>query len=848
MDDDKTKDQDLDSTETVCPRCGAELPEAPNQGLCPKCLLKLGLPRSTDDKTKSEDLDSTETVRQQSPILPERVGPYRILERLGEGGMGVVYLAEQTEPVRRKVALKIIKHGMDTKQVVARFEAERQALAMMDHPCVAKVFDAGSTEGGRPYFAMEYVQGVPITEHCDRQRLTTRERLVLFQQVCEGVQHAHQNAIIHRDLKPSNVLVSYRDGKATPKIIDFGVAKAIKHRLTEKTLYTEMGVLIGTPEYMSPEQAEMTGQNVDTRTDVYSLGVVLYELLVGALPFESKELRQAGFDEIRRKIREEEPSKPSARLSTLGGEHSTESAKRRRTDPSTLRRQLSGDLDWITMRALEKDRARRYGSPSELSDDIKRHLKHEPVLAGPPSTVYRIRKFVRRHRAGVAFSSVAVVLLLGVAMAITVLTEKAKRDDLQRIRWTLEQVLTTESGPGELRSDWNELLVKLHDENHRDPHGELALLARRAAAFVFVDLPPFGLSAELPSLLVWGREWFDPGVDLTYIADLEGSWDDGPWFPIGSGLYRGQFFYQSTPLEAFLTEEQLNLAPHQLEIKVTITLLASDFVAQDDGKGRGVRGVVGRAEAEMESDFVHGPFEQSWTSARRIPPLFVETRILPTKLLHLFAEYPEDFPRRVSDAEARRSLEHVFVVDRVRIFLVDLPNGDSPGYQFTWPGYSDMESYCTPKDRTTNVGLVVGIELTGRFDQRVEVPLAGTATLWPTDASEPVLSFPLVFASDFTRSLGHGSMFFGRSIMRADWMRADWMRADWAGTNPSRLVELPTPVPDGSIPAHLRIEPDRATAIASEFPSYFGGTLSLPILLEFVTIEGEWLEDESCAS
>jgi len=350
-----------------------------------------------DDKTESEDLDSTETVRPQSPVLPERVGRYRILELLGEGGMGVVYLAEETEAVRRKVALKIIKHGMDTKQVVARFVAERQALAMMDHPCVAKVFDAGSTEGGRPYFAMEYVQGVPITEHCDRQRLTTRERLELFQQVCEGVQHAHQNAIIHRDLKPSNVLVSYRDGKTTPKIIDFGVAKAIRHRLTEKTLYTEMGVLIGTPEYMSPEQAEMTGQNVDTRTDVYSLGVVLYELVVGALPFESKELRQAGFDEIRRKIREDEPSKPSARLSTLGGERSTESAKRRRTDPSTLRRQLSGDLDWITMRALEKNRLRRYGSPQELAADIQRYLTNEPVEARPPSAWYRARKFVWRH-------------------------------------------------------------------------------------------------------------------------------------------------------------------------------------------------------------------------------------------------------------------------------------------------------------------------------------------------------------------------------------------------------------------------------------------------------------------
>jgi serine/threonine protein kinase/tetratricopeptide (TPR) repeat protein len=377
-----------------------------------------------DDKTESEHLDPTETVRPDSPDLPERVGAYRILERLGEGGMGVVYLAEQTEPVRRRVALKVIKHGMDTKRVVARFEAERQALAMMDHPCVAKVYDAGSTEGGRPYFAMEYVQGVPITEHCDRQRLTTRERLELFQQVCEGVQHAHQNAIIHRDLKPSNVLVSYQDEKATPKIIDFGVAKAIHHRLTEKTVYTEMGVLIGTPEYMSPEQAEMTGQNVDTRTDVYSLGVMLYELLVGALPFESKELREAGFDEVRRKIREEEPSKPSARLSTLKGERSTESARMRRTELPSLRRDLAGDLDWITMKALEKDRARRYGSPHELAADLKRYLMHEPVSASPPSASYRAKKFVRRNRVAVSFAAVVTLLLVGFAATMAVQAQR----------------------------------------------------------------------------------------------------------------------------------------------------------------------------------------------------------------------------------------------------------------------------------------------------------------------------------------------------------------------------------------------------------------------------------------
>jgi hypothetical protein len=290
---------------------------------------------------------------------------------------------------------------MDTAQVLARFEAERQALALMDHPAIAKIYDAGTTDDGRPYFAMEHVKGVPITEHCDREKMTNSERLALFVQVCEGVQHAHQKAVIHRDLKPSNVLVSVVDGRAAVKIIDFGVAKAVAQRLTERTLYTELGVMIGTPEYMSPEQAEMTGQDIDMRSDVYSLGVLLYELLVGALPFEPRELRQAGFEGIRRRIREEDPPLPSVRLATMG-ERSTDSARRRRTDPATLRQELLGDLDWITMRALEKDRTRRYASPAELALDIGRQMRDEPVLARPPSAAYRFSKFVRRHEAAVA--------------------------------------------------------------------------------------------------------------------------------------------------------------------------------------------------------------------------------------------------------------------------------------------------------------------------------------------------------------------------------------------------------------------------------------------------------------
>ena len=386
------------------------------------------------------DVDVTR-LTEPSAATPRSFGPYRLLRLIGEGGMGEVWLADQVTPVRRQVALKVIKAGMDTVQVVARFEAERQALALMDHPAIATVYDGGSTPEGRPYFVMEHVKGEPITTYCDRHRLAMRERLELFAQVCDGVQHAHQKGVIHRDLKPSNVLVAVQDDRPVPKIIDFGVAKATALQLTDRTLRTEFGAMVGTLEYMSPEQAEMGGLDIDTRTDVYALGVILYELLTGALPFESKELRQAGLLEIQRTIREKEPPRPSTRITRLG-DASTAAAANRHTEPRRLVSVLRGDLDWITMRALEKDRTRRYQTVNALAAEIRRHLNHEPVVAGPPSTVYRAKKFVRRHRFGVAAAAALVVLLaaFGATMAVQARRIALERDRANREAETARQV------------------------------------------------------------------------------------------------------------------------------------------------------------------------------------------------------------------------------------------------------------------------------------------------------------------------------------------------------------------------------------------------------------------------
>jgi len=379
--------------------------------------------------------------------LGSQIGPYKLLQRIGEGGCGVVYMAEQERPVRRRVALKVIKLGMDTKNVIARFGAERQALALMDHPNIARVLDAGATETGRPYFVMELVRGVKLTEYCDLNNLDTRQRLNLFIQICHAIQHAHQKGIVHRDIKPSNILVTLHDGVPVPKVIDFGIAKAIEGKLTEQTLFTAYEQLIGTPAYMSPEQAEMSGLDVDTRSDIYSLGVLLYELLTGRTPFDGKELIKSGLDEMRRTLREDEPRRPSNILTTLHGTELKATAEHRHAEAPKLISILKGDLDWIVMKALEKDRQRRYETVNGLAMDVQRYLNQEPVLARPPSRWYRFEKLVRRNQMVFALgTAVAVALILGLGTSTWLfLREKDARREQAWLRGQAEQAQKREN-------------------------------------------------------------------------------------------------------------------------------------------------------------------------------------------------------------------------------------------------------------------------------------------------------------------------------------------------------------------------------------------------------------------
>jgi tetratricopeptide (TPR) repeat protein/tRNA A-37 threonylcarbamoyl transferase component Bud32 len=466
-----------------------------------------------------------------------QIGRYKLLSILGEGGMGVVYLAEQEEPIRRRVALKVIKPGMDSKRVIARFEAERQALALLDHPNIAHVYDAGTTETGRPYFVMEYVKGLPITEYCDHHKLPIEDRLNLFRQVCLAVHHAHQKGIIHRDIKPSNILVSLQDDHAVPKIIDFGVAKAIAQPLTERTLLTEDSQLLGTPEYMSPEQADMATEDIDTRSDIYSLGVLLYVLLTGVLPFDSDTLRTGGIEHIRQVIRETDPKTPSTRLTRLG-EEATKVAEKRRTEVTSLAKCLHRELEWIPLKAMRKERSERYRSASELADDIENYLNGEPLIAGPPGIGYKLKKFVRRNRVLVGgIAAVLAVLVVGVIgstfFAIRAERERAGAQAFADFLQNGIEALTlpgqakgTEVSLQDLLTVWSKRLEGRFDDK---PLIEASIRATLGWAYRYI-YEPTAAELHLEQALQIRREQLGPGHPQTlssadHLAWLR--WDQG---------------------------------------------------------------------------------------------------------------------------------------------------------------------------------------------------------------------------------------------------------------------------------------------------------------------------------
>lgn len=457
------------------------------------------------------------------------IGSYKLLQEIGEGGFGVVYMAEQIEPIRRKVALKIVKPGMDSKDVVARFEAERQALALMEHPNIAKVLDGGVTEFGRPYFVMELVKGVPLTDFCDKNKLSTIERIDLFLTVCMAIDHAHRKGIIHRDIKPSNIMVTLHDGKPVCKVIDFGVSKALTQQLTEKTLFTAYGQMVGTPTYMSPEQAEMSGLDIDTRSDVYSLGVVLYELLTGTTPLAKQEVKSATYDELQRLIKEEEAQRPSTRISTLGAE-ATVNATNRSTDKRKLSQQLSGDIDWIVIKALEKDRKRRYESAKALADDLQRHMKQEAVLARPPSFVYKTQKFLRRNRLKVGIvSALALVALIVFSSGVIIFEGREEQAKLQQQAEVLAlEKAELESKTGSIEEARQRIVEDLPPLKADHRHASVYRLLMELETVLKGDLL---YAAAVDECLHSVEIECSPDMDMRIeIRDVNG--DDSSWFEI----------------------------------------------------------------------------------------------------------------------------------------------------------------------------------------------------------------------------------------------------------------------------------------------------------------------------
>jgi serine/threonine protein kinase len=596
-----------------------------------RLLTAIGLERSNAGEKSDQMASSAPSMG----ALGDRIGRYKLLSVLGEGGMGIVHLAEQKHPIRRQVALKVIKPGMDSARVIARFEAERQALALLDHPNIAHVHDAGTTEAGRPYFVMEYVKGLPITEHCDHHKLTIEDRLKLFLQICYAAHHAHQKGIIHRDIKPSNILVTSQDDQAVPKIIDFGVAKAVNQPLTERTLFTEQGQLFGTPEYMSPEQADMVNEDTDTRSDIYSLGVLLYVLLTGALPFDSETLREGGIEHIRQIIRETDPKTPSTRLSSLG-EEANKVAQSRRTEIAALAKKLHKELEWIPLKAMRKERAERYRSASEFADDIENYLNGAPLIAGPPGNIYRLRKFVRRNRALVTgIAAVLAVLVAGIIVS-TLFAIKAHRE--AKVSQSITDFFQSGAIGGIIGTNDQFIVLNVPDESPGAPWyasfgrdsipadgTQVAIVFTRDPAhirpeFNLLDMEDIPAAFECP-ILFRGQEWWHGTIWLKFLRTQTTSEEPDrhePFvdFPIKYAYVNDGsvpvYFVDLAELNSEIDDDQLTLG--ELEAFSSLKVGQATYVKVDvlssnapdsDGKGHGRVTAIGTLQESGEFFYVH---------------------------------------------------------------------------------------------------------------------------------------------------------------------------------------------------------------------------------------------------
>lgn len=765
--------------------------------------------------------------------LHRKIGPYRLLERIGQGGMGEVYLAEQVSPIRRRVAIKLIKVGMDTREVIARFESERQALAMMDHPNVARIYDAGSTDAGRPYFAMEYVPGEPITEYCDRNKLDLRSRLELFIPVCQAIHHAHQTGIIHRDIKPSNVLVTIQDSRPTPKVIDFGVAKATQQSLTEKTIYTAQGRLIGTPAYMSPEQAEMTGLNLDATSDVYSLGVLLYELLAGALPFDTKALMDAGVAEVHRIIRDVEPPRPSTKISTLG-ERAAEIASRRRVEMRSWQRQLHGELDWITMHAMEKDRARRYLSAAAFGEDVGRFLRGEVVVARPQSVFYRVAKSVKRHRRIVVAATLPALV---VSLAVVAFVSRENRSDsLEEIRAILETSIVNSGITPESQPDWAKLKQILYADVEAHPRGQLAILAMRCGISIEVALPGFGLMSEMPMFKLGGAESrFECGRDYLAFVDIESSWDGMPWrhivsarishvaFANGRGSFGGAY-----PLDEILAGTPLKLGPHRLDLRAHLTIYDATRSSEFWPSG-------GSHQETRQIYWQTQPWQRP-----PLDPLWEGDLPIADQEIALYEQYPPEFPFAMEGHHVADVVEEWFRPEEICLYRVRLPPGSDGYYCVSTPGSCTLSNVAPPSVVASGafVGVVQFVFRVGE-DLFPAFPIAGVISL-SIPESGTIAKFDFaVGPATFSIFGAYAQCSEGRPLDNGRLLSIAAIVPDASDprTTPYFISTLPD---DGNYRGQLELSPSREVALATnEFHHYSGIRMTRPISVRVITISGE---------